>query len=74
MHSFKNVLFATRKPQGIMNYEIVQQAEIILKPVPTTLHCPQADFGSCGTRASVKPLSNPVSTKHIHCTLKSFFL
>jgi hypothetical protein len=55
---FKNVLFATIKPQGGMNYKVVGQAKIILKPVPTVIHSPlprhlQADFGCCGTRAVV---------------------
>jgi hypothetical protein len=59
MHIFKNVLFATRKPQDVVNEEIVRQAKIILKLVTTVLqsptpHCPQANFECRGTNASVK--------------------
>jgi hypothetical protein len=79
MRIFKNVLFATRKPQAEINYEVVQQAEIIPKQVPTVPHSPaphrpQADFHCCGARASVKPPSKQVPSKHTHSALKNSFL
>lgn len=62
-----------------MNYEIAQQAKIRDKPVPKVLHSltphhPQANFSCRGTKATVKPPSNQVSTKHAHYTLESSFL
>ena len=35
---FKYVLFATRKPQNEVTYEMLRQAKIVPKPVPTVIH------------------------------------
>jgi hypothetical protein len=61
----KNVLLATRKLQGRMNYKLVSQAKIRPKqlqhyynlppPHPLTLPNQQPDFGCHGLRARVKP-------------------
>jgi hypothetical protein len=73
MHMFKIVLFAMRKPQEGINYEIVLKAKIRSKLVPTVLYAPmphrsQADFSCHGNRAKIKPPSNQAPTKFTHHT------
>jgi hypothetical protein len=71
---FKNVLLATRKSRGRINYELVVQGKTRPKPVsavhysPHLTHTPNhhqlADFRSHGTRVRVKQPSNQVTPKH----------
>jgi len=81
---FKNVLLATRKSHGRINYELVAQAKTRLKPVSAvhysphlTHHTPNrhqlADFRCHGTRVRVKLPSNQVTPKHPHHILNTHF-
>jgi hypothetical protein len=80
---FKNVLLATRKSHGGINYELVMQAKTRPKPVSAVhyfahlTHTPNChhltDCHSDGSRVRLKLTSNQVTLKHPHHIINTDF-